>query len=385
MTEADALGVLHIRFPDGSDHALEVESSPLNIGRGGDNDLQLPDPKVSRNHARLLFEGGKAVLIDLNSSNGTFRGEERLAANQPYPLQLGEPVSIGPYELTLKKPAPKSARKPKEEPGAAEEKRRSEAEAEAPEPSGAREPAAEPEAESASEPAPEPEAESEPEVEIGTQPAPQAAEEKAKPETKTPPPEPPGGPPSPPEPAPPAPPDPVESDPVFGVPKDRSRYLDFLPPIYDGDPFLGRFLLAFEGLLTPIEQTVDNFDLYLDPGTTPNAFLEELAYWLGLSLDEKWPEEKRRAVVAEAAELHRRRGTAWSLSRQLEIYTGVAPEITESKKKAHHFEISLSLPRGSHVHQEAVERIIRANKPAHTSYDLEITRGGGGRKKKGNS
>lgn len=390
MADPEVLAVLHIRFPDGSDHTVEIQKTPFNIGRGGDNQLQLPDPKISRNHARLLFEGGEVVLIDLKSSNGTFLGEERLTPNQPYPLGYGQGVNIGPYFLALEKPAPKAPRKPPKEPEKPEKKARSEAEAEPPEPPAAREAEPEPQVELEPEPEPEPapdkpaepepEPEAEPKVKIGTQPVPQAAKGENELEAETAPPEPPIGPPSPPEPPGARHPEPTERDPLFGVPADRSRYLDFLPPIYEGEPFLGRFLLAFEGLLTPIEQTVDNFDLYLDPGTTPSSFLEQLAYWLGLSLDEKWSDEKRRAVVSEAAELHRRRGTAWSLRRHLEIYTGVTPEITESKEQPHHFEVSLRVPRGAEVDRDTVDRIIRSNKPAHTSYDLEISRGGGRKK-----
>jgi phage tail-like protein len=168
------------------------------------------------------------------------------------------------------------------------------------------------------------------------------------------------------------PPEFQELDAVFGVPDDRSRYLDFLPPIYEEQPFLGQFLLAFEGILAPIEQTVDNFDIYLDANTTPKDFLDRLAYWLGLSLDEKWPEEKRRAVVSEAAELFRRRGTRWSLIRHLEIYAGLTPEVEESTDRPHHFKVTLRVPKKWEGDRETVERIIQVNKPAHTTFDLEI-------------
>ncbi len=161
-------------------------------------------------------------------------------------------------------------------------------------------------------------------------------------------------------------------DDAFGLPHDASRYLKYLPPIYHDDGFLGQFLLAFEGILTPIEQMIDNFDLYLDPRTTPAFFLECLASWLDLTLDEKWSLEKRRVLVAEAAELYWRRGTRWSLSRHLEIYTGIAPEIIESPDRPHYFQVVLRVPPGQSVDRAMVERIIRANQPAHTTYKLEI-------------
>ena len=41
------------------------------IGREEDNDLQLLSEKASQYHAKILYENGKWLLHDLNSSNGT--------------------------------------------------------------------------------------------------------------------------------------------------------------------------------------------------------------------------------------------------------------------------------------------------------------------------
>jgi hypothetical protein len=51
------------------------------IGReGGDADLQVPDPEVSRAHAALECYGARVVLRDLGSRNGTFVGKARVPA-----------------------------------------------------------------------------------------------------------------------------------------------------------------------------------------------------------------------------------------------------------------------------------------------------------------
>ena len=84
---------------------------------------------------------------------------------------------------------------------------------------------------------------------------------------------------------------------------------------------LSRFLLAFEGVLTPIEQIVDHFDLYLDPETTPTFFLAELAEWLGVALNMNWPEEKLRQLLREAPALFELRGTRRCLVRCLQLLT----------------------------------------------------------------
>jgi len=77
-------------------------------------------------------------------------------------------------------------------------------------------------------------------------------------------------------------------------------------------------------------------------------------------------------VIAEAAELYWRRGAHWSLSRHLEIYTDITPEIGEPDDRPHDFNVILRVPAGRAVDRASVDRIIRANKPAHTTYTLEI-------------
>jgi S-DNA-T family DNA segregation ATPase FtsK/SpoIIIE len=64
---------------DGPDLGLEreVDRLPFTIGRQG-ADLTVPDPSVSRLHATLTVEGGRFVLRDRQSTNGTFVEGERV-------------------------------------------------------------------------------------------------------------------------------------------------------------------------------------------------------------------------------------------------------------------------------------------------------------------
>ncbi len=334
MVDDVVLALLHIQPAQGDEQIVKVIHTPFQVGRALPSDLQLPGKRVSRQHIRLLFEDDRVSLVDLNSSNGTLLAGTRLPPNQPHRIEYGQRFMIDDYTLWLEAvAAPRDVTVPIVQ-------------------------------------APEPE--TLPELEAGL---PVAMPELAEPA------EPPliGSAPTPLAP-PPLPPStaaqedllPFDED-GWGVPPDGSRYLHYLPPIYREHPFLGHFLLAFEEILVPIEQTVDNFDLYLDPYTTPVFFLGQLAAWLDLTLDEKWPLDKRRQLVAEAAELYRRRGTRWSLSRFLEIYAGVAPQIVESEDQPHLFSVVLRLPAGSrNVDRATVERIIEVSKPAHSVYNLEI-------------
>ena len=74
-----------------------VIGEALELGREPDNDAMLPDPKVSRHHARIRRDGNRYELADLGSSNGTFVNGERVAA--PARLEDGDVIMIGDVEL----------------------------------------------------------------------------------------------------------------------------------------------------------------------------------------------------------------------------------------------------------------------------------------------
>jgi phage tail-like protein len=110
----------------------------------------------------------------------------------------------------------------------------------------------------------------------------------------------------------------------------RSSLVQFLPRNAAADPFLGRFLLIFEGLLNPIEKIVDNRPHYLDPAITPSGLLEWLASWLAVPLDDRIPDADRRALVEQAVELYRWKGTRRALKTELKLRTGQQALIVEN-------------------------------------------------------
>jgi len=73
--------------------AFTLEGDQLTIGRDATNEIVINDAEISRRHARLTFQGGKYVLEDLGSTNGTFVNGQRLAG--PRVLKAGEVVSFG--------------------------------------------------------------------------------------------------------------------------------------------------------------------------------------------------------------------------------------------------------------------------------------------------
>ena len=70
-----------------------LEGDQLTIGRDSSNAVAINDAEISRKHARLTFQGGKYVIEDLGSTNGTFVNGQRLSG--PFVLKSGDVVSFG--------------------------------------------------------------------------------------------------------------------------------------------------------------------------------------------------------------------------------------------------------------------------------------------------
>lgn len=210
--------------------------------------------------------------------------------------------------------------------------------------------------------------------------------------------------------------------------KRPSRYLDGLPAIYrqettEGRPdFLGRFLLAFEHVLTGVGEpeqpgleeilegiVTENSDVvmaglhrYFTPvaenalARAPEEFLEWLSGWVALTLPDDWKEDERRRILAEIVPSYRQRGTPGGLRQVLAAFTGVlssAIDIVERDERfqigrtstvgrstrvgggrPHYFVISVPVPSSANPARTraALQAIIDLEKPAHTYYDLFV-------------
>jgi phage tail-like protein len=161
-----------------------------------------------------------------------------------------------------------------------------------------------------------------------------------------------------------------------------------LPALYQDDAFAARFLGAFDDILAPIFATLDNFDTYLDPRLAPADFVDWLATWVGIGLDETWDDARRREVVARAVELYRMRGTASGLAAQIEIQTGGRVEITENGGTAWSADAGSELPGSPEplvvvrvsvadpktVDATRIDALVAAAKPAHVPHRVEVVK-----------
>lgn len=334
---------LHIQGPQLT-RDFTIPTGETLVGREAGSGLQLAFPQVSRQHARFICTPTQCQIIDLGSANGTTVNGQKLIKDVPVILANGAIIQMGPCTLVFEQVQVKL---PIEEVSPVDL---------SPILVGEEKPTNHPAGE----------LDRVPSGEWGGQWLQEALQEAPQ-----------GRPPAPPD----LPPStgleqarpPGESGPVPpGLSTESIRLINFLPDIYHTQ-FMKRFLALFESILVPIEWTVDNFDLFLDPGTAPNAFLPWLANWYAIVFNPSWDEVQRRAFLKDAHLIYARRGTRWALARVLEIYTGKMPTIIEfaEGQDPHTFTIKLPL-MPSQVDRELVERLIDMNKPAHTSYVLEL-------------
>ena len=72
---------------------------PTIIGRSGEAALKVRTSVVSREHCRLYEQNGALYVEDLDSSNGTFVNEEKIASVTP--IGTGDFLTVGPVTLEV--------------------------------------------------------------------------------------------------------------------------------------------------------------------------------------------------------------------------------------------------------------------------------------------
>lgn len=159
-----------------------------------------------------------------------------------------------------------------------------------------------------------------------------------------------------------------------------------LPAVYQEDEFADRFVGGFDDVIAPVLSTLDCLVDYFDPYLAPEDFLEWIAGWVGISLEEGWPIERRRAVVATAVEMYRMRGTVAGLRANLQVLTGGQVEIADSGgvawsknpgadmpgEASPRLAVRIRVPDPSSVPMDLVDSAVAAAKPAHVVHRVEV-------------
>ncbi len=96
-TPAPVLANFLVRSGSLKGQRLVVKTPLANIGRADYNDLVIPDESVSTTHAKLQRREGVWVLVDLDSTNGTFVDGDRVQGESP--ISPGVTVRFGDISL----------------------------------------------------------------------------------------------------------------------------------------------------------------------------------------------------------------------------------------------------------------------------------------------
>lgn len=83
-----------------NDRAYPLTPGPNIVGRDPRSDVWVEASGVSRRHARLDVDAESTTIVDLESSNGTFVGGQRLTG--PRRLADGDVVELGAASLTFR-------------------------------------------------------------------------------------------------------------------------------------------------------------------------------------------------------------------------------------------------------------------------------------------
>lgn len=82
----------------GETRRVTVDAVPVHLGRAEEAEVSVINNRASRHHARVEQAGGEFVVIDLDSSNGTFVNDERIRRSR---LKRGDKIEIGDAEVTF--------------------------------------------------------------------------------------------------------------------------------------------------------------------------------------------------------------------------------------------------------------------------------------------
>ena len=91
----------------GVELALPLSEGPSSVGSDPFNELILDQDGVSRQHAMLVVEAGRMLLVDRDSKNGSFVNCRRVRQAE---VEVGDVVGFGPVELRVEELHPEDAR-----------------------------------------------------------------------------------------------------------------------------------------------------------------------------------------------------------------------------------------------------------------------------------
>jgi phage tail-like protein len=113
----------------------------------------------------------------------------------------------------------------------------------------------------------------------------------------------------------------------------RDGWLNALPAVYQEDPesaaFLARFLAILQTTFDGFDEAIDDLWKLFDPRSVPGEWFNWLAAWLALPINPLWTDAERRAVLRNAGQAYRVRGTPAGLEQLISDYAGIGARLVE--------------------------------------------------------
>ena len=103
-----------VKFSSKVINELKIDQDEVIIGRDSDNDVQIDNVAVSREHAKIIREPNSYFIEDLNSTHGTFVNGKKI--NKKF-LKKDDEISIGKHSLQIMLEEPPAIRKGKKTKG----------------------------------------------------------------------------------------------------------------------------------------------------------------------------------------------------------------------------------------------------------------------------
>ncbi len=173
---------------------------------------------------------------------------------------------------------------------------------------------------------------------------------------------------------------------------EQERILRYLPENYqlaaaDRRGVMRALLAVMDGMHAPADRVLRSLDTYVDPNRAPDAFVLMQASWLGLERYFDWTGgspgvgeahyaagiDQLRLLIARFPELVRSRGTNQSLTRFLEVATGVSGfEVEDGMEVGHPFHIVVHVPAAAAPLDDLVRRIVAGERPAHATWEIQM-------------
>ncbi|MFT3835766.1 MAG: ATPase, T2SS/T4P/T4SS family [Myxococcaceae bacterium] len=87
----------------GDSQQLTFNKPEVTIGRLAGNDIVLAKGNVSKYHSRLVLKDGKYIVVDMQSTNGTYVNGKKIAA--PQVVKPADKIYVGDYIINVEGPA----------------------------------------------------------------------------------------------------------------------------------------------------------------------------------------------------------------------------------------------------------------------------------------